>query len=210
MFNNIYKATPIGLAGIIAVYLLLCFSNESQCSFFKATESFNSYYSSSIFEFLITIPDYDEQERIESITGLNFIMYIFYLLMIVINISFIWIVKQDESVLKIIIYGLYTSVPLLIFINIILLANHNTWSINHVFNIVIKGVGTSLLISLISVCIYSVKNVFRILKEERKSILALIKNKLLSPNISFSIFLSRVWIIITLLISVFFIGLFWI
>jgi len=184
--------------------------NESHCSPSKSTLSFKSIYSSSIFETLIIIPDIDEQERIESITGLNFIMYIFYFLMIAINISFIWIVKQDESVSKIIIYGLYTSIPLIIFINLILLVNHNTWSMNHAFGLSLNGVGAGLMASLFAICIYSVKNVFRILKEESIPVLTLIRNKILSPNISLSIFVSRVWILITLLISAFFIGLFWI
>ena len=206
--NNILRITVLVVAVIIFVSLFLYLIDEKFNSLQESSVHINPNYSISFFEKLNTIPDFDEQERIESLTGLNTIMYVFYALLLVINISFLWIIKQDESAAKIIIYGLYASISLILFINLILHANQATWSFKHAFGLTLKGVGASLLASLISICIYSVKNVFNILKEESKSILVLITDKILSPNINTSLAISRVWIIFTLIVSIFFIGLF--
>ena len=208
--NSILKITALVIVVIISVSLVLYLLDESNNIPVEHSETMNTNNSISFFETLNTIPDFDEQERIESLTGLNTVMYILYALLFVINISFIWLIKQDESPSKIIIYGLYASISLVLFINIILLSNQSTWSLNHTFGLTLKGVGAGFLASLFSICIYSVKNVLKILKEESKSIFGLISDKILSPNINTSLFISRVWILFTLLMSLFFIGLLWV
>ena len=208
--NSIIKITGLVVAVIVLVSLLLYLLDESHNTSADYSETINTVNSNGFFGTLNTIPDFYEQERVESLTGLNFIMYMFYLLLIVVNISFIGIIKQDESASKILIFGLYTSVSLVLFINIILSANHTTWSFNHAFKLTLNGVGAGFLASLLSICIYSLRNFFRILKEESKSIFGLLSNRILSPNINTSLVISRVWIIFTLLMSLFFIGLLWV
>lgn len=206
--NNTLKILALIISVIVLVCGFLYFVDGSLDSPSDYSESESSYSSSGFLETLNTIPDFDEQERIEKLTGLNSVMYIFYLLLILLNISFIWIIKQDESSSKIIVYGIYASLSLITFINLLLLANHNSWSLNHAFRLTLNGVGTGFLASLISVCIYSVRNVFKILKEESKSLISLVFDRMLSPNIYTSLVISRIWIFFTLLISLFFLGLF--
>lgn len=205
--NNVLKISAIVFVVIIFVTAFIYLLDESLNTSRGLSQTEGSSSSYGILSVLNTLPDLDEQERIESLTGLNSIMYVFYLLLLVINLSFIWIIKQDESASKIIIYGFYTSITLVLFINFILLLDYNTWSLHHSYRITLNGVVAGFLASLFSICIHSVRNMFKILREESRSIIELLTGKIFSPNINTSLVVSKAWIIFTLLMSLFFIGL---
>ncbi len=206
MIYNVLKGLGVFVSVIIIVPLLLYFvdaefdspsGDNSQAGLTEVSRTNNGGF----FDRLNTMPDSDELGRIKSLAGIDNIMYLFYSVILVISFLIIKLFRQTENNYKIVVFGLYTGFAMMLLLNLFLWMNFPSWNYKYAFGLFLNGVGTGLLASLISVSLYSLKNLLVVLKDEGITVYELIVDKVRTPGVNMSLSMARSWVLFAVLVS---------
>ncbi|MFA7361850.1 MAG: hypothetical protein WC139_12535 [Candidatus Kapaibacterium sp.] len=149
---------------------------------------------------LNTMPDYDELERVKSITGLDGILCFTYCALFIINLIVLRTFKHIESCSIVVAFGLYSGFALSCLLNVILLGNFSTWGFHNAFSLFLNGLGIGLLASLVSLSIHSFYKLVYTLKQEGVSLFEMIAEKVTTPDAKASLSSAGTWSLYSVLV----------